>query len=121
MKAFDIEDTEVINNVIFELINQKESEIQQSRVKDGKTFMGALRLISQGIRLDYQPNRSGKRMWCICKNKQERISYINWVKELAREARAVYKSWKAGGSAMRMPVGMFAPRMPVLANLIFLN
>ena len=45
-----------------------------------------------------------------------RKHYIRKIKELARRATEVYLSWCQGDTTQRIPEGMFAPRMPVLAN-----
>ena len=47
------------------------------------------------------------------------IQDIVFVKRLAKEAREVYLKWKSGATDLSMPIGMFAPRMPLQANLIF--
>jgi REP element-mobilizing transposase RayT len=121
MKSFRIENAEEINQEIFEMIKEREQEIQKSFMEEKKTPMGATKLLNQGIRLDYEPKRSGRKMWCISSDREARKSYINFVKNLASEAYDVYQSWIRGDTARRMPAGMFAPRMPVLSNLIFVD
>ena len=81
--------------------------------------MGAKRLRNPGINLDNMPKRSGRKMWCISSDIKERRNYLSFVKCLAKEAREVYFKWKSGATDLLMPIGMFAPRMPLQANLIF--
>jgi len=81
--------------------------------------MGAKRLCNQGINLDYISKRSGRKMWCISSDIKERRIYLSFVKRLAKEAREVYFKWKSGATGLAMPIGMFAPCMPLQANLIF--
>ena len=121
LKAFGIEDKEVekINSNIREVILEKEDDIQKEFVNDGRKFMGAKRLRNQGINLDYNSKRSGRKMWCISSDIKERKIYLNFVKRLAKEAREVYLMWKSGATNLAMPIGMFPPRMPLQANLIF--
>ena len=73
----------------------------------------------QGIDLNYISKRSGRKMWCICSDVKKRKIYLSFVKHLAKEAREIYFKWKAGSTDLAMPIGMFPPRMPLQANLIF--
>ena len=114
MKAFEDLDVKEVNNEIFQEIKIKEKEQEESK----RNFMGVHKLINQGINLSYVPKRSGRKMWCICSNKEQRKRYINSLKLLAEEAYGVYKDWCLGDISKAMPVGMFAPRMPTRANLI---
>ena len=81
--------------------------------------MGAAKLSNQGIDLSYVSKRSGRKMWCISSDIKQRKIYLSFVKRLAKEARDVYLKWQQGVTDFPMPVGMFAPRMPLQANLIF--
>jgi len=116
IKAFPELDKNEINKEIFELIKEKEEEIRNNFRENKRSFMGLAKLVNQGINLDYIPNRSGRKMWCISSNRELRKSFIKEVKELAETAREVFFSWCEGDTTKRMPEGMFAPRMPVLAN-----
>ena len=121
LKAFGVwskEEINEINNSIIELIKTEEIEKQEEYKKEGKSFMGREKLENQGISPNYQRKKQrGKKLWVICKDKEERKMYIVFLKELAREARDIYKEWCKGNSSCRMPIGVFAPRMPVVANL----
>ena len=122
LKAFGVEEREeidLINHNIRELILEKEDEIQKEFTENGWQFMGAKRLCNQGIDLKYTSKRSGRKMWCISSDIKERKIYLSFVKLLAKEAREIYLKWKAGATDLAMPIGMFAPRMPLQANLIF--
>ena len=119
MKAFGQIDSREINQEIIRLIEERENEISKER--EGRSFMGAFKLINQGIDLTYQPVRSGRKMWCICRDVNLRKRFIGWIKDLVATAREAYKEWKIGDTKIRMPAGMFAPRMPVLENLVFLD
>ena len=122
MLAFpDIEDRELVNQEILELIKETEKDIQLKRQKDKKSPMGVSKLINQGIRLEYRPKRSGRKMWCLSTDRKARKAYISWLKQLVEEANDVYLAWKAGDTSRRMPIGLFPPRMPVVANLVFVD
>jgi len=122
LKAFGVEEREEIDRInrnIRKLILEKEDEIQKEFIDNCRQFMGAKRLCNQGIDLDYTSRRSGRKMWCISSNIKERKIYLSFVKRLAKEAREVYFKWKSGATDLAMPIGMFAPCMPLRANLIF--
>jgi REP element-mobilizing transposase RayT len=121
MKAFNIEDpTEIkeINSKIKEKIKNLEEKYQIERLEKNKSFVGRETLENQGIDLTYIPKRTGKKMWCISSDIKTRKNYIEHLKSIAEEAREVYEQWKLGATALRMPIGVFAPRVPVLCNLI---
>ncbi len=123
MKAFKItnkDEIEEINKTIKEGIIERTKVIHERRLEAGKKqFLGSHKLRNQEINLEYQSKRSGRKMWCYCRNIERRKQYISWVKELAAEAREVYRAWQSGDTSRAMPIGMFAPRMPVQGNLIF--
>ena len=75
-------------------------------------------LQTQPIDTPYTPKKHTPQMWCICTDKQRRISFIIMVKEMRRQARAVFEAWKRGETSLRYPPGMFPPSMPKLANLL---
>ncbi len=123
MKAFGIinkDEIEEINKTIQSGITERTKDIYERRLEAGKKqFMGNHKLRNQEINLEYQPKRSGRKMWCYSKNIERRKRFISWVKELAAEAREVYRAWQNRDTKRAMPIGMFAPRMPVQGNLIF--
>ena len=120
MKAFDIDDPKEINELILSSIEENRKDIHEIRLaNDKKHYLGSSKLRNQEIDLSYEPQRSGRKMWCYSKNKEKRARYISWVKSLVSEAREVYQEWLRGNTSQRMPIGMLAPRMPVQGNLIF--
>ena len=121
MKAFEVKNPQEINQEILSMIKEAELEVNQERQKENKPFIGATKLVNQGIDLDYRSKRSGKKMWCLSGNREKRKTYINWGKNLASEAYDVYCGWCRGDTSRRMPLGMFSPCMPVVANLVFLD
>lgn len=122
LKAFGVteqEDIDDINDSIRTMIKEREKTKQEEYEEEKKSFMGRKKLEDQGIDIHYQRKKQkGRKHWVICKNKEQRKLYIAFLKELAKEAREVYEAWCKGDTARRMPMGVFAPRMPVVANLI---
>ena len=123
LKGFDIESKhgiDLVNQEIRALVKAQQLEIQVEFAEKGRSFMGSKKLRNQGIDLSYEPKRgAGRKLWCMGDNDKERKQYISFIKALAEEAREVYLKWCRGDTSAKMPVGMFAPNMPVQANLIF--
>ena len=122
LKAFGIEDKKEVNSInnnIRELISEREDRIQKEFIDDGRQFMGARVLRNQGIILNYLPKRRGRKMWCISSDIKYRKVYLKFVKRLSEEAREIYLKWRMGATDLAMPAGMFPPRMPLQANLVF--
>lgn len=121
-KAFGVTDHEEIDDIndsICTMIKEREKQKQEEYEEAGKSFMGRKKLENQGIDIHYERKKQeGRKLWVICKNEEQRNLYIAFLKELAREAREVYRAWCKGDTAKRMPAGVFAPTMPVVANLI---
>ena len=115
LRAFDNENfTSEINTEI----NHKIKEQEELLVKEKSSFMGKTKLENQGIKLDYQSNRKGKKMWCICSDIKRRINYILYIKSLCEEAKAVYEKYILGDFSEPYPPGLFPPRLPLLCNLL---
>lgn len=121
-KAFGIteqEEIDDINDSIRTMVKEREKAKQEEYEEEKKSFMGRIKLENQGIDVYYERKKQkGRKHWVICSDKEQRKLYIAFLKELAGEAREVYEAWCKGDTSRRMPIGVFAPRMPVVANLI---
>lgn len=119
MECFGImtpEDRTHWNTELVAAIYEKEQEYRKERKRAGKTVIGKQRLIQGPIDRLYQPQRNGRRMWCICSDVALRKTFINMVKALIGKARQVYERWKSGDFSLAFPLGLFAPSMPKLAE-----
>ena len=120
MEVFQITDEaerRAINENILLMIREEERELKLARDRAGKTVIGREALAAAHLDLDYVPDRKGTKMWCICDDKDLRVRYIEWAKEIKRQAREVYERWKTGDFSVPFPPGVFAPAMPKLANM----
>jgi putative transposase len=99
-------------------VREIERELARQREEQHKSTVGARRLIIQPFNLPFSPKKFAKRMWCICRNPDKRIAFIEFIKRLRDEARAVYRKWCCGDRNAQYPPGTFPPRFPPLANLI---
>ena len=108
-----------MNDSIKEKIEQEEKKKREEYARKRKRFMGRRKLENQGIDKNYQRKKQrGRKLWVFCKDKEERKIYISFLKRLAKEAREVYEAWCRGDTDTRMPIGVFAPRMPIFANFV---
>ena len=80
--------------------------------------MGRERLVNQQLNTTYQPDRHGKKMWCISADKELRKRFIDWAKELVTEAREVLKRWRMGDFYVPYPPGLYPPSLPKRAELL---
>jgi len=120
MKYFDItnsKEAKKLNEQIVEFIKAKELEFEKIRKDEGKSVIGARALKAAHLDPDYMPHRTGKKMWCLCDDKDLRISYIKWAKEIKNKARVVYEHWKNGDFSVSFPPGVFPPAIPKLSNM----
>lgn len=106
-----------INKRIISDVRAVEKELAQKRRTSGRSVVGALRLRRQPINMSYTPTKFTRRMWCVCSDLELRRRFINFVKGLLREARAITARWKRGDFSEPFPIGLFPPRFPRLANV----
>ena len=99
------------------MIKDAEEGFEKAREREGKTVIGQAALQAAHLDLDYVPERHGKKMWCICDDKDLRIRFIQWAKSLKKQAREVYERWKIGDFSVKYPPGVFPPAIPKLANM----
>ena len=124
MNYFGITNPEEINKInqqITESIKNKELEFEKIRQEQGKSVIGSNALKATHLDPDFMPHRTGKKMWCLCDNKDLRIAYIKWAKEIKNKARKVYVRWKKGDFSVSYPPGVFPPSMPKLSNMTSLS
>jgi len=113
----DADERKLINKKIKWMVQQEEEHFEEIRKKEGKKVMGRHLLATEHLNVHYLPERSGRKTWCICDNKQLRIDYIRWAKALKRKAKEVYTRWKRGDFSVKYPPGVYPPRVPKLANM----
>lgn len=122
MKAFKIttaEEIDEINKQIILRVREYEENYKKQRATHNKSILGKRSLSLQPINKAYTPKKFGKKMYCVCNDIKLRIEYIRYVKELISLGKEVYHKWKSGDLSVQYPIGLFPPRQPRLANLIF--
>jgi REP element-mobilizing transposase RayT len=119
MEAFNITDSvehERINKRIIQRVRTLEQRAAKIRERLGKKVMGRDKLISQSLNLNYQSNRSGKKMHCLSDDIKLRVEFIEFLKDLYAKARDVLAQWRQGNLSARFPLGLYPPCMPKLAE-----
>lgn len=105
-----------VKEEIIEAVRKLEAERRLEREENNRKVIGATALRRQSMLKEYQPKKSGKRMLCLCSEKPLRARFIDHFRALCDAARKAYERWKKGDLRAKMPPGMFAPRVPVLAS-----
>jgi REP element-mobilizing transposase RayT len=120
MNCFGIrtkEDQEEVNADIVRRIQQREKRFRNKRKKNRKTVIGRERLLREQLKPNHEPKRKeGRRMWCICADKELRKIFISTMKELIEQAVEVYQRWKKGDYTVPFPLGLYPPSMPKVAE-----
>lgn len=111
------EEQRQIRDEVIARVREREEQYRRERLREGKTVIGAGKLMLAHLEPDYMPERTGKKMWCLCDNTELRVSYIAWAKEIKKRAREVYERWKQGDFSVSYPPGVFPPAVPKLANM----
>jgi REP element-mobilizing transposase RayT/hemerythrin len=119
MESFGIsskEEQKRINQRLIARVSTLEKRARKKREREGKQVLGATQLINQTLNVTYLSKRSGKRMWCLCEDRDFRIRFIQFLKDLFSKARAVRTRWALGDYSEPYPLGLYPPTMPKLAE-----
>lgn len=117
-KITDPDEQAAANSTLLARIRTLEKRAAAKRQKAGKKVIGCETLLSQCLNTTYLPNRSGKRMCCLSEERQLRIDFINFLKDLYAKAKEIAARWKLGDFSNPFPLGLYPPSMPKLAEPI---
>lgn len=106
-----------IRELIMKALNKFEAEIAQT-LPSKQHYEN---LASKSLCREYVPKKFGKKMICLSNFKELRQDFLRWFYRKFSEAKAVYKKWKEGDTTVPYPLGMFAPRLPRIANMVPLS
>jgi len=112
-----LEKEEVLDRILSGIRTQEEV-YREKREARGKTVLGPTALRRQSMAKEYTPKRRNRRMIVLCDDKDLRRRFIEHFRALCDAARAAYESWKRGDLRSKIPPGMFAPKLPVLASAL---
>lgn len=119
MEAFKITDAHEIsrlNALIVSHLRVIEQRARQKRLRARKRVLGSRFLTAQQFNLYYLPKRSGKRMWCLSEDRETRISFIKFFRDLMERAREIRRRWIVGDFSLPYPLGLYPPSLPKLAE-----
>lgn len=121
MKCFpelrDVDEDET-NRQIIEGIRSQEAEYATQRAKDKRDVLGSTTLRRESMTKEYVPTTFGRKSICLCWDKVYRKSFIGTYRFLCTWAKEIYEQWKLGDTSLRIPLGLFAPHMPMLGSLL---
>jgi REP element-mobilizing transposase RayT len=104
-----------VKKLIIDTVRASEKKLKEKRKKDKKSVIGATSLRRQSMLKDYAPKKHSRRMICISSDIALRKRFISHFKTLCARAEKMYEKWKLGHIHLRVPPGMLAPAVPVLA------
>ncbi len=111
-------DKDLENELIQEILKREEEYLAKER--QGKSVIGRTALRRQSMLKVHTPKKWGRRTICICSNKELRIAFLGFYKDLCRKAKEVYEQWKLGNLTIRIPPGLFSPALPKLQEALVL-
>jgi REP element-mobilizing transposase RayT/disulfide oxidoreductase YuzD len=112
------ENLEKIKNDLISDIHKEELRLSKLRKEQGKEVIGSTILRRQSMAREYQPTKFSRRMICLCSEKELRKAFIATFRDLCDKARKIYQLWKRGEVHLKIPPGLFAPRVPNLVSAI---
>lgn len=119
--CFGINDEERIKQIREEAlarVETREAELETERRRDKKSVIGSVRLKQASIQRSHTPKERSRRIYVLSSDAEERISYIQMMKELNARCRQLYKLARQGVTNLDWPPGMFRPPLPPIASAI---
>jgi REP element-mobilizing transposase RayT len=103
-----------LNALCLELIQTRERKLRKERFDNHSEVLGSTVLRRQSMLKEYSSKKFSPKMVCLSSDVELRIRFIHTYKALCDKAREVYQAWKHGNLSLRIPPGLFAPRLPTL-------
>ncbi len=108
-------DPDVMTNNIIAHVQRLESALSMKR---NDKVLGSETLLSQDLRKPHNPDKHSRRMMCLSTERQLRVQFIVWFKELVINARKLRRSLTPTEWLKHLPPGFFPPGGRPYANLI---
>ena len=120
MQCFGLkeEDAQQFRESTLKGIKEQSDEESKANLRKNKLPLGATTLRRQSMLKEHAPKKFSKRMICIGACKDMRKVYIEHYRFLCELASKAFKAWKSGDFRLKIPPGLFAPRVPSLASVI---
>ena len=108
------------NEEIISEIKTNQEECKSSRIKNKESVIGATRLRRASILKEHEPDKFSPKMICLSSDKSLRRRFIAHFKALSAHAREIYQGWLQGMYHLKIPPGLFCPRLPEHASALLL-
>ena len=109
---------EETNAELVKSIEEEELKLSKERKANKLRVKGATSMRRESMTKEYVPEKRGRRMICICSEKDLRKAFITHFRHLCDEAKRVYQSWCLGERLCQIPPGLFAPCVPSLVSAL---
>jgi len=118
MKYMNVEPDEIskINEDIKDTLYGLEAEARAERIVKGYKVMGAKRLASEALDLEYRSKSKSRRIFVYAACKEIRIQMIKDYKYFCDRCAECYQRWKLGDYSVSWPPGAFLPPGPPTIN-----
>jgi len=103
-------------NRLVTAVREKEQMLHMDRKGN---VIGSRNLANQSIHRSYYPRKYGRRVFCMSSYLELRKVFIEFYRSFVCECREVYMKWKMGITSLPLPLGAFAPPLPLLAVALF--
>lgn len=121
MQAFGVaapEEIKKVNERIVRRVREREQEAREERIREGRSVIGARKLMNTQIGQAFLPRRSGIKTICLASSKKVRAAFIERAKRLFALGREIYEQWKKGEWHIPYPIGLYPPPYPRRAELL---
>ena len=105
-----------IKSLIVALVEDEVRAVALDRNEKGLKTPSPISLQKKSMIKEYYPKKFGRRMVCICSDRDLRKTIISFYHWLADRARFVYQRWKIGDYSLPFPSGLFPPSLPRIMN-----
>jgi len=110
-----------LKSLILAMVEEEVKASALSRKEKGLQSPSPCSLQKQSMIREYYPRKFGRRMVCICSDKDLRKRILSFYHWLADRARFVYQRWKIGDYSFPFPLGLFPPSLPRIMNPIAMD
>ena len=105
-----------LNQKLIDRVRTIEEREDRCRTEQGKRVVGAERLRHQVFDTTRISRKEGRKMWCLSEDRELRMQFITFLKNLITRARAVRERWRVGDYSLPYPLGLYPPSQPKLAE-----
>ena len=93
---------------------------EEARLRKERKFepFGPTTLRRQSMLKEHTPTKHSPKMICLSTDKDLRKALIEHYKSLCYLATKIYESWKLGELSLKIPLGLYSPRVPTLVTLL---